>query len=215
MKSKRFIVFEGLDGAGKSTLLNGLRDELQHLRQTVTVTREPGGTQLGEELRHIILRKGAEVPSARTELLLYEAARAQHVDLLINPKLEEGGWVLCDRFTASSIAFQAGGRQISVGDVEQLNEFATDHLLPALTVLLDLPYEEAQKRQSRRQQESATALDRMESEARDFHERVRASFLDQAQRGGNAWLVLSALQTPEKLLEDLIRGLEERGLWVF
>lgn len=213
--AKRFIVFEGLDGAGKSTLLNRLQKELERHEQKVTVTREPGGTILSEELRQLILRRDVEAPSARTELLLYEASRAQHVDLLIRPKIEAGGWVLCDRFTASSVAFQAGGRQIPVEDVAWLNSFATQNLQPVLTILLDLPYEEAKKRQNKRLENPDEKLDRMEAEAHDFHERVRASFLYQAQEAGNSWVVLSALQTPEELLENLIQCMKERGLWEF
>lgn len=215
MQAQHFIVFEGLDGAGKSTLLKRLRLELEKNYQSVCITREPGGTTLSEELRQIILRRDLESPSPRTELLLYEAARAQHVDLLIRPQLKEGKWVLCDRFTASSIAFQAGGRLIDRSQVEWLNSFATENLEPALTVLLDLPYEEAKKRQEKRFEAHAEQPDRMEAEARDFHERVRASFLEQAKQGGKKWLVLSALQSPEDLLENLLLALKERGLWVF
>ncbi len=215
MVHQRFIVFEGLDGAGKSTLLKKLKDALEQNQQTVTVTREPGGTKLSEEIREIILRRTAEAPSARTELLLYEAARAQHVDLLIRPKLVAGDWVLCDRFTASSMAFQAGGRQISNDDVDWLNRFAASGLQPALTVLLDLPYEEARARQEKRFAALAEAPDRMEAEARDFHERVRASFLHQAAEGKEAWVTLSALQSPEDLLVSLISVLKERNLWEF
>ncbi len=215
MISNRFIVFEGLDGAGKSTLLNRLRVELEQLRHKVTVTREPGGTSLSEELRQIILRRDSQAPSPRTELLLYEAARAQHVDLLIRPRLTEGQWVLCDRFTASSVAFQAGGRQMDGAAVNWLNTFATENLAPSLTILLDLPYEEAKKRQQKRFETQSEQPDRMEVEARDFHERVRASFLQQAQQGGKAWLVLSAMQSPEDLLKNLMAAMKERGLWEF
>lgn len=215
MVSKRFIVFEGLDGAGKSTLLNRLKLEIERHQQPVSLTREPGGTPLSEELRQIILRRNGEAPSARTELLLYEAARAQHVDLLILPRLNEGHWVLCDRFTASSVAFQAGGRQIDAAAVNWLNNFATESLAPALTILLDLPYEEAIRRQEKRFEIKSEQPDRMEAEARDFHERVRASFLTQAQQQGAAWLVMSAMQTPEVLLETLVSAMKERGLWEF
>jgi dTMP kinase len=215
MNFKRFIVFEGLDGAGKSTLLGRLEASLVLRHQKVTCTREPGGTSLSEELREMILRRGVEAPATRTELLLYEAARAQHVDMLIRPCLEKGEWVLCDRFTASSIAFQSAGRLISVQAVEWLNNFATVSLVPALTVLLDLPYEEAKRRQEKRFQQRAEQPDRMEAEARDFHERVRESFLLQAHQGGARWIVLSAMQSPEDLLENLLKGMEERGLWEF
>ena len=215
MNSNRFIVFEGLDGAGKSTLLKLLQSELEKNQQKVAVTREPGGTPLSEELRSIILRKSVEAPSPRTELLLYEAARAQHVDCLILPQLMAGNWVLCDRFSASSVAFQAGGRQIRESEVEALNSFATDGLKPALTILLDLPYDEAKKRQEKRFISLSEQPDRMESEGQAFHERVRKSFLDQSQRDSQKWLVLSAMQSPEDLLVSLLNGMKERNLWVF
>lgn len=218
--NQKFIVFEGLDGAGKSTLLHLLKAELIKHGQDVLTTREPGGTDLGEELRHIILRKEGDAPTPRTELLLYEAIRAQHVDKIIRPKLRSGGWVLCDRFVASSIAFQAGGRQISEPQVQWLNSFATSDLTPFVTVLLDLSYEEALARQQQRFQKVGESADRMESEHRDFHERVRQSFLRQSQESLSAseqshWIVLSALQSPESLLETLVLRLKEKGLWVF
>jgi dTMP kinase len=215
LSTQRFIVFEGLDGAGKSTLLHRLKLELEKRQEQVLVTREPGGTVIGEELRQVILRRGTEAPSPRTELLLYEAARAQHVDLLIRPNLEAGNWVLCDRFSASSVAFQAGGRQIPSERVTWLNDFATGGLKPALTVLLDLPYAEAKKRQEKRFAALSEQPDRMEAEARDFHERVRESFLRQAAEDPRGWLVLSALLNPDDLLKELLQLMEDRGLWAF
>lgn len=215
MITDRFIVFEGLDGAGKSTLIKLLKSKLEEHQQRVSLTREPGGTALGDELRQIILRREGDTPTPRAELLLYEAIRAQHVEKVIKPKLQNGEWVLCDRFSASSIAFQAGGRQIKEPDVEWLNTFATDSLRPHWTILLDLSYEEAQKRQSQRFQQTAEPPDRMEAEARDFHERVRASFLKQAQNQPESWLVLSAMESPEKLLHLLLQHIKDRGTWAF
>lgn len=228
--AQQFISFEGLDGAGKSTLIKLLKAELEKHHQSVTLTREPGGTALGDELRQILLRKEGDIPTSRTELLLYEAIRAQHVEKLIKPKLAVGEWVLCDRFSASSIAFQAGGRKISEEEVQWLNAFATENLAPSLTVLLDLTYEEAQNRQTKRVHQQNEAPDRMESEARDFHERVRESFLKQAreskeskekesenQMSGNKtkWIILSAMQTPENLLQELIKQMREHGVWEY
>ncbi len=210
----RFIVFEGLDGAGKSTLIQLFKTEIEMHKQTVTLTREHGGNEMGEELRQILLRKDKEAPTPHTELLLYEAIRAQHVERLIRPKLEQGHWVLCDRFTASSVAFQAGGRQIAEAEVQWLNAFATGNLTPDITVLLDLTYDEALSRQSHRFQSKGEKADRMESEERDFHERVRASFLKQAQ-ASSSWVVLSAMQSPDKLLTLLIQKLKEQRRWEF
>ncbi len=210
---KKFISFEGLDGAGKSTLIKLLKLKLEKHQQTVILTREPGGTPLGDELRQIILRREGDTPTPRTELLLYEAIRAQHVENHILPNLKQGNWVLCDRFSASSLAFQAGGRQISETDVKWLNAFATNGLNPTQTVLLDLTYDQAQERQTQRFQQRSESADRMEAESRDFHERVRASFLSQAHENKSSWIVLSAMQSPENLLKELIVKLQERGVW--
>lgn len=206
-----FIVFEGLDGSGKSSLMSALEKELASKALSFLRTREPGGTALGDQIREMILRTDGPAPTARTELLLYEASRAQHVDQVIKPALQKGSWVLCDRFSASSIAFQAGGREISEAWVERLNEFATDGLVADLTVLLDLTVEESRRRRNHRQASNGSREDRIESEADSFHQRVRNSFLEQARRDPRRWLVLDASSSPEALLVQLlthIRGLQ-------
>ncbi|AGH95044.1 dTMP kinase [Pseudobdellovibrio exovorus] len=205
-----FLAFEGLDGSGKSSLMARLEEHLSTQQISFIKTREPGGTLIGDQLREIILSKGKEVPSARTELLLYEASRAQHVDLIIKPALDQKKWVLCDRFTASSIAFQAGGRQILDEQVMWLNHFATDGLKPDLNILLDLTVEESHKRRQGRIQAGGDAEDRMESEADEFHERVRSSFLKQAVLCPTEWLVLDAAHSPEQLFKTLITELQSR-----
>ena len=202
-----FIVFEGLDGAGKSTLIEGLRRELKALGQTVNLTREPGGTELGENIRELLLRKNGDSPTPRTELLLYEAARAQHCEKIIEPALARGEWVICDRFSASSIAFQAGGRGLNRKTIDELNHFATQGLVPALWVLLDLTTAEAMRRMQGRE------LDRFESENREFHERVRIRYLDLAKEDSDRWLVLDASRSPKELMVELIAKLKERKLW--
>lgn len=201
------IVFEGLDGTGKSSLMAALEGELKAKNLPTLRTREPGGTPLGDEIRELILRTHGDAPTPRTELLLYEASRAQHVDHVIRPALERGTWVLCDRFTASAIAFQAGGREIPVEWVEKLNEFATDGLEPDLTVLLDLTVEESRRR--RQQRARGGPEDRIESETDSFHERVRQSFLEQAEKSSN-WIVLDASKPMAELLQELLERL--RGL---
>jgi dTMP kinase len=197
------IVFEGLDGSGKSTLMAALESELQKKKVPVLRTREPGGTRLGDEIRNMILRTEGSAPTARTELLLYEASRSQHVDEVIRPALKKNVWVLCDRFTASSVAFQAGGRSIDEEWVERLNEFATAGVVADLTVLLDLSVEESRRRRELRSGDRGGAQDRIESEADSFHNRVRQSFLNQAQNHSERWLVLNASLTPESLLSQL------------
>ena len=209
-----FLVFEGLDGSGKSSLMAALEQELGRRKIAFQRTREPGGTPLGDEIRHMILRKEGPSPLPRTELLLYQASRAQHVDEVIRPALQTGAWVLCDRFTASSVAFQGGGRAILESDVESLNDFATGGLKPDLTILLDLSVEESRKRRQGRGEQNGESEDRIESEADSFHEKVRQSFLRQAQAQAQAgkWLVLDAKEPPAALFEQLLKALTEKNI---
>lgn len=210
----KFIVFEGLDGSGKSSLMSAIEAELAKRSVKTYRTREPGGTPLGEDIRNLILQKKAgHAPTARTELLLYEASRSQHVEEVIMPKLKEGCWVLCDRFTASSIAFQAGGRELSLENVEMLNAFATKNLKIDLTVLLDLSVEESRRRRQKRGVQTGETEDRIESENDSFHQRVREGFLSQARREPEAWLVLDASKTPEELLKITWEYLQKNA-WV-
>lgn len=202
----RFVAFEGLDGAGKSTLIQGLKSELEHLGMAAVVSREPGGTSLGQEIRQMLLRVQGEAPVARAEALLYQADRAQHVETLIRPALAAGRWVLSDRFTASSVAFQGGGRDLSVAEVQWLNEFSTGGLKPDLFVLLDLTVEESLRRLTGR----ATEADRFEREEKDFHERVRQGYLRLAKSEPSRWLVLNAAASPGELLQTLIADLKGR-----
>ncbi len=205
----KFIVFEGLDGSGKSSLMNALESHLRARDISLIRTREPGGTELGDEIRELILRTKGQAPTARTELLLYEASRSQHVELVIKPAIKEKKWVLCDRYTASSVAFQAGGREIQTQWVEKLNDFATDFVKPDLTVLLDLTVDESRRRRNQRSLSGGDNEDRMESEADTFHTKVRNSFLHQAQQDQSNWLVLNAAETPEKLLSQLLAHLKK------
>lgn len=200
----KFIVFEGLDGAGKSTLIEGLKKAIEDQKQSVVLTREPGGTDLGEEIRQLLLRINGEAPTERAELLLYEAARAQHVDKLIRPALQRGDWVISDRFSASTLAFQCGGRSLSRGEVEWLNRYAQDGCEPDLWVLLDLSTEEAKRRMMGRD------LDRFERENQDFHERVRQVYLDVAREQSQKWLVLDASLDRKTLMTQLYQYLREK-----
>ncbi|WP_041583478.1 dTMP kinase [Bdellovibrio bacteriovorus] len=206
----KFIVFEGLDGSGKSSLMAALERELQNRAINFLRTREPGGTPLGDEIRNMILRKEGPAPTPRTELLLYEASRSQHVDQVIRPALAAGTWVLCDRFAASSVAFQSGGRAISEADVVMLNTFATGGLKADITVLLDLSVEESRRRRQGRGAVTGETEDRIESEADTFHENVRQSFLKQSREDAAAWIVLDARETPEVLFKQLLQSLTER-----
>lgn len=167
-----FLTIEGIEGAGKSTLAEALAQRLSSLGREVVLTREPGGTRIGNSIRELLLESGKGM-SSRAELLLFEAARAQHVDELIIPALERGAVVICDRFADSSLAYQCDARGIDEETVESMSEFATGGLSPDLTILLDLPAEAGLGRQRLR--------DRISSEGLAFHESVRQGYLEIAE----------------------------------
>ena len=191
-----FISFEGIDGVGKTTQVEALKDYLQSLGREVVVTREPGGTQLGKTLREILLH-GTSV-SARTEALLFAADRAQHVAQVIRPALSRGAVVITDRYIDSSLAYQAGGRELTKDDVRTLSEWATDSLWPNRTYLLDMQPEDAFKRLHREQ-------DRMESAGIDFARRTREAFLDLAQESADRYRVLDATFSAKSLFELIVQ----------
>ncbi len=185
-KRGRFIVLEGGDGAGKSSVQRALAERLPAGGADVVVTREPGGTPLGERVREIVLaRESAGDPLA--ELLLFEAARAQLVSTVVRPALERGAIVLCDRFGASSVAYQSYGRGLPRALVEQANAIATGGLEPDLVLLLDLPVETGLARRS-----AGGASNHFDAETVAFHERVRAGFLELARESPAAWRVIDA-----------------------
>ncbi len=201
-----FLAFEGMDGAGKSSLITLLEKELQSRGLRFVKTREPGGTPLAEEIRQMLLKKTGDTPMPRTELLLYEAGRAQHVDQVIKPALKAGHWVLCDRFAASSLAFQCGGRGLPREMVDTFNMFATDGVMPDLNILLDVPVETGLDRMNLRKE-----LDRFESEKKDFHERVRQYYLSEASRDPQLWHVIdSSKGTPQDSFQVLLELLKAK-----
>lgn len=188
------ITFEGGEGAGKSTQARALAERLRAAGRTVVLTREPGGTPFGELARTLALHRALEGGhrvrlDEMAELLLFEAARAQHVDELIRPALDRGEVVICDRFTDSSVAYQGYGRGLPPETVHQANLLATRGLAPDLTVLLDLPVESGL---ARRLGESAP--DHFEQETLAFHERIRQGFLALAAAEPARWLVVDAAQ---------------------
>ena len=191
-----FISFEGGDGAGKTTQLSRLAEWVtQATGREVVRTREPGGTELGRSLRQVLLH-GSDIDS-RTEALLFAADRAHHVAALIRPALARGAVVLTDRYLDSSVAYQGGGRELSAEQVERLSLFATDHLLPDVTVLLDLDPAHLPQRLTE-------DPDRLERAGDEFHRRTRAAFLERAARDPERWLVLDAAQ-PVTVLHEAIR----------
>jgi dTMP kinase len=172
-----FITFEGGEGVGKSTQIERLKNALEASGHEVVVTREPGGTQIAERIRDVLLNPENDGMTPMAELMLYEAARAQHVGELIRPALDAGKVVLCDRFSDSTTAYQGAGRALALEDVEVLHQQATGGLLPEVTILLDL---EPEIRLTRAKGDGDG--DRIEKESLAFHERVREGFLALAKR---------------------------------
>lgn len=193
-----FISFEGIDGVGKSTQADLLEQYLTDLGETVVRTFEPGGTELGQEIRHLLLhRKGDVAP--RAEALLYAADRAHHVATKVRPALEAGQVVLTDRYLDSSIAYQGGGRDLKAQQIRDLSLFATDNLLPHLTILLDLDAAAAAARRNQTGQEP----DRLEREKIDFFETVRQTFLDLAAAEPNRFFVVDASTSVEQMQKSI------------
>jgi len=194
-----FIVLEGGEGAGKSTVLAALAKLLRDERREVVETREPGGTPLGERIRALILESRG-VDDALTELLLFEAARAHLVASVIRPALERGAVVLCDRFTASSVAYQGYGRGLGRDVVERANAIAAQGLTPDLTLLLDLPVEVGLSRR-----DTAGARNHFDRETMSFHQRVREGFLALAAESPSTWLVIDATEPLERVIETSLQ----------
>lgn len=174
-----FITFEGPDGAGKTTQIKHLKEYLQSVKKSVILTREPGGTELSELIREILLDARHTEMDYRTELLLYAAARAQHVHELILPALNQGKIVICDRFADSTLAYQGFGRGIDLDLIEKINSIATSGVEPDLTILLDI---DVCKGLQRVNTSRGRAIDRLEAEKLDFHEKVRQGFLSLSQK---------------------------------
>lgn len=168
MKNK-LIVFEGIEGCGKTTQIHLCYQWLQSLNAPVILTHEPGGTELGKDIRELLLNKPLY---KTTELLLYAANRAQHTEEILKPALATGKYVLCDRFTDSTIAYQGYGRGIDIDSIHQVNQIATNGLKPDLTIWIDVDVETGLSRKLKQKR-----LDRIEEEAIDFHDRVRLGYL--------------------------------------
>ena len=188
-----FVVFEGGDGVGKSTQVVELVSRLRNRRIEPVVTRQPGGTPIGEKLRELLLDPGHPELTARTEALVYAADKAQHVEEVILPALAHGKGVVCDRYVDSMIAYQGAGRVLDLAEVEQVARWATGGLRPDLTVLLDIDPAEAVA--NIRQQ------DRLEAAGLDFHRRAREHFLRLAGEDPERYLVLGARESRESIAE--------------
>lgn len=196
----KFITFEGIDGAGKSTHLAWFADTLRQLGLDVLVTREPGGTPLGERLRELLLNQAMH---AETEVLLMFAARLEHIEQVIKPALHRGTWVISDRFSDASFAYQGGGRGVSLAKLEQLERWVHPDLQPDLTILFDIPVEVAQQRLLNNARSGNGGLDRFEQERTDFFNKVRQAYLQRRQKFPARFALIDAAQTPDKVKLDL------------
>jgi dTMP kinase len=204
MKRGKFITLEGGEGVGKTTNLNFIRDYLQAQGITVTVTREPGGTALAEKIRHLVLDIDGESIAETTELLLMFAARAQHIQHVIEPALAQGVWVLCDRFTDATYAYQGGGRNVSIATIALLEQLVQGDLRPDLTLLLDAPIDVGMERAQKR-----GAFDRFEAEKLSFFTRVRDMYLARATEQPARIKVIQAQQALADVQQDILATIQQ------
>ena len=195
MKGK-FITFEGIDGAGKSSHVEWLAAWLRERGLIVHVTREPGGTELGEKLRTLVLNEPMHL---ETETLLMFAARREHLARLIEPALARGEWVVCDRFSDATYAYQGGGRGLDRAKFLTLEHWVHEHVQPNLTLLFDLPLDVARERIAL----ASRTLDRFEQERADFHERVRQAYLERAHNNPTLMRLVDANQSREDIRKSL------------
>jgi len=187
ISSAKFITLEGSEGVGKTTNLEHIKSLLTEQGIEFIVTREPGGTELGEQLRELLLGHKHDGMADETELLMMFASRAEHLDKVIKPALENGQWVLCDRFTDATYAYQGGGRGIDFSRIEILEQYVQGDCHPDLTLLLDAPIEVGRERATKR-----SAPDRFEKEQVDFFNKVRAAYLDRAENDPERMKVINA-----------------------
>ena len=194
MKKGFFITFEGGEGTGKSTQIERVRSGLVGRGIEVVVTREPGGTEIAEHIRKLLLTPNQEELTMTTELLLMFAARAQHLEHVILPGLRAGKWVLCDRFTDATYAYQHGGRNADLVWIQSLEQMVQDGLKPDLTLLFDAPVSVTMERAIKRGK-----LDRFEQEGIDFMERVRETYLALAKQGQGRFRIIDASATVDQV----------------
>ena len=196
--SPLFITFEGIDGSGKSTQIERLARQLEEHGERVLVTREPGGTSVGEDIRNLVLSDNMTM-TPRTETLLFFAARAEHAETKIRPALESGIWVLSDRFTDATYAYQVGGKGFSGEEVEALETWTLGTFRPDGTVLFDLSPEAAAARRAAR----SGGDDRFERESAEFFARVREAYLDRAKRQPERFLIVNAEHSVDEIEREI------------
>lgn len=200
----KFITLEGIEGVGKTSNLQYIRDLLEDAGEECVVTREPGGTTLGEELRTLLLEHSSDEMSADAELLMMFAARAEHLEKVILPALQAGKYVLCDRFTEATYAYQGGGRGLDVTKIAELETWAQGELRPDLTIILDAPVNIGRARAGKR-----SAPDRIEKEKDDFFKRVRASYQEMANHYPHRICLVDASQRLKNVQEQIKQQLHE------
>ncbi len=200
----KFITLEGIEGVGKTSNLEYIRNLLEASGKHVVVTREPGGTPLGESLRSLLLQHSEDEMSADAELLMMFAARAEHLKKVILPALEADKYVLCDRFTEATYAYQGGGRGLDTAKIAELENWAQAELRPDLTIILDAPVHIGRERAGKR-----SAPDRIEKEEDDFFKRVRASYREMAEHYPHRICLVDASQHLENVQAQILRQLHE------
>ena len=207
MARGKFITFEGGEGCGKSTQVRRLREALGREGIETVLTREPGGTWLSEEIRHLIKDQMTDAPCDRSELLLFLAARAQLVRNVIRPALEQGKWVVSDRFSDSTLAYQGYGRGLPLDDLRQMNAFACEGLKPDLTLLLEVSPETALARMRKREAATNTTADRLERAGDEFHARLRTGFAALAKAEPDRIVTIDANGTPDGVWESVWKSM--------
>lgn len=204
-----FITFEGPEGSGKSTQINLVADYLIRLGYEVLCTREPGGTPIGDQIRRVLHDVGNTDMVARAEILLYSASRAQLVEQLILPHLAKGGIVLCDRYADSTYAYQGYGRQLDLETLRLITRFATQELKPDLTIYLDVDVVEGLRRKYAANTTGQGEWNRMDRLDLEFHQRVRAGYLEMAQQEPERWLIVDASAPVDQIQQTICRRLEQ------
>ena len=200
----RFISFEGIDGCGKSTQAKMLLERLNNEGCKTILVREPGGTRISESVREILLTKGMDELEDRTEALLMTASRAQLTDEVIRPNLEKGNWVIADRYTDSTLAYQGGGRNLNLDWLIELNTFATDGLLPDVTIVVDIVAEEGERRRKK------NIEDRIEKAGIELQQNVRKMYSELAKRFSDRIFIVDGLESAVNINELLWKEISRR-----
>jgi dTMP kinase len=205
-----FITLEGIEGSGKTTQIANIISFFEDHGLAIVATREPGGTEIADKIRHILVESHGEPVAPLAELFLYNAARIQHLAHVIRPALAKGKIVVCDRFADATIAYQAYGRQLPLGMVTQVDAWATANLLPDLTYLLDCAPETGLERSLARIEQEGSRESRFEEEDLAFHERVREGYLELARHQKDRFIVIDASQEPDQVRDAICADLAKR-----